>query len=325
MSNEEFNYNDLLEAGAETPTLDTKSEEDPKLYQDAEGKHAKIDTDKGTEGKITKNRASIAAKLSTASGKIETPPASGTPQERLEQTLDALFDGENLSEEFMVKTATIFEAAINERVSEIESIILEKYENVLEEHIQEVSSELAEKLDDYLGYVVEQWMETNELSVETGIRADIAENFISGLKNLFDENYIDVPDEKYDIIEDVVTENQELKNQLNEFIENNIELRQSLLSHRCSEIFYEEAEGLIDTDVERYASLAEGVEFENEDQYREKIQIIKESYFNNNLTSSDNLLTEEGSEDSLTINNSPVMDSYMKTIHRHATDSNKTF
>jgi len=123
MSNEEFNYNDLLEAGKETPTLDTKSEEDPNLYQTADGKHAKIDTDKGTEGKDKKNKASIAAKASSASGKIEVPQPMGTPEERLEQTLDALFDGENLTEEFMVKTATIFEAAINERVAEIENII----------------------------------------------------------------------------------------------------------------------------------------------------------------------------------------------------------
>ena len=321
MSNEEFNYNDLLEAGSETPTLDTKSEEDPKLYQDAEGKHAKIDTDKGTEGKVGKNKASIAAKSSSASGKIEAPPASGTPQERLEQTLDALFDGENLTEDFMIKTATIFEAAINERVSEIENTILEQYQGLLEEHIQEISSELAEKLDDYLGYVVEQWMEENELAVETGIRSDIAENFINGLKNLFDENYIDVPDEKYDIIEDVATENQQLKEQLDESIQNNIELHQSLLSHRCAEIFYEESEGLVDTDVERYASLSQGVEFEDEDQYREKIQIIKESYFGDIVTP-DNTLTEEGSGDSPTSTDSPAMDAYMSAIHRHS-DANK--
>ena len=323
MSNEEFNYNDLLEAGSETPTLDTKSEEDPKLYQDASGKHAKIDTDKGTEGKVGKNKASITAKASSASGKIEAPPASGSPQERLEQTLEALFDGENLTEEFMIKTATIFEAAINERVSEIENTILEQYQGLLEEHIQEISSQLAEKLDDYLGYVVEQWMEENELAVETGIRSDIAENFINGLKNLFDENYIDVPDEKYDIIEDVATENQQLKEQLDESIQNNIELHQSLLSHRCSEIFYEEADGLVDTDVERYASLAEGVEFEDEDQYREKIQIIKESYFDDNITSEDTL-TEEGSDGSPVSTDSPAMNAYMSAIHRHA-DSNKMF
>ena len=146
MNNEETNYNDLYEAGKETPTLDTKSVEDEKLYQTADGKHAKLDTDKGTEGKEKKNKSSIAAKASAASSKVEVPSALGTPEERMEQTLDALFDGENLTEEFMVKTATIFEAAINERVGEIESIILEHYEEQLATHIEEVSTSLAEKL-----------------------------------------------------------------------------------------------------------------------------------------------------------------------------------
>ena len=324
MSNEEINYNDLMEAGKETPTLDTKSEEDPNLYQDASGKHAKIDTDKGTEGKDKKNKASIAAKASAASGKIEVPQPMGTPEERLEQTLDALFDGEDLTEDFMVKTATIFEAAINERVGEIEEVILEHYEEQLAEHIEEVSTELAEKLDDYLGYVVENWMEENELAVETGIRSDIAENFISGLKELFDVNYIDVPDEKYDIVEDIAAENEELKNTLNEAIQNNIDLHQEVVTHRCQEIFFEEADGLYDTDVERLASLSENVQFEDEDQYREKIQTLKESYFGNEATESSSYLTEEGSEsESQSTANNPAMDVYMSTISRH-TDANKT-
>jgi len=321
MNNEEnINYNDLIEAGAETPTLDTKSEEDPKLYQDASGKHAKIDTDKGTEGKVGKNKASIAAKASSASGKIDVPHALGTSQERMEQTLEALFDGESLTEEFMVKTATIFEAAINERVGELEDVIVEHYEALLEENIAEVTSELAEKLDDYLGYVVEQWMEQNELSVENGIRADIAENFISGLKTLFDENYIDVPEEKYDLVEDFASENENLKEQLNEAIESNIELRQSLISHRCQEIFFEEADGLVDTDIERFASLSEGIEFENEEQYRDKIQILKESYFGENVSSE--YLTEEGSQSNETIIEDPNMSHYMSAISRHS-DPNK--
>mgnify|MGYP003388830063 CR=1 FL=1 len=317
MNNEEINYNDLHEAGKETPTLDTKSVEDEKLYQSADGKHAKLDTDKGTEGKDKKNKSSIGAKASAASAKIEVPQASGTPEERLEQTLDALFDGENLTEQFMVKTATIFEAAINERVGELETIILEHYEEQLAEHIEEVSTELAEKLDDYLGYVVENWMEENELAVETGIRSDIAETFIGGLKELFDANYIDVPDEKYNIIEDISAENEELKNTLNEAIQNNINLHQEVTSHRCQEIFYEEAGGLYDTDVERLASLSENVQFEDEDQYRAKIQTLRESYFGENAT----FITEEGSPEQPTTNN-PAMNGYMTAISRHS-DANR--
>ena len=324
MSNEEFNYNDLYEAGKETPTLDTKSEEDPKLYQDAEGGHAKINTDKGTEGKDKKNKASIAAKASSASAKIDTIKAMGTPQERMEQTLDALFDGENLTEDFMVKTATIFEAAINERVGEIEEIILEHYEEQLAEHIEEVSTELAEKLDDYLGYVVENWMEENELAVETGIRSDIAENFIGGLKQLFDANYIDVPDEKYDIVEDISLENDELRNALNESIQNNIELHQEVTAHRCQEIFFEEAGGLVDTDIERLASLSENIQFEDENQYRDKIQTLRESYFGYGefISEGTSYLTEEGTGNQPTTNN-PTMSVYMNAISRHS-DANRT-
>tara|TARA_R100000008_G_scaffold86010_2_gene77513 strand:+ start:1820 stop:2794 length:975 start_codon:yes stop_codon:yes gene_type:complete len=322
MSNEEINYNDLIqEAGPETPTLDTKSEEDPNLYQTADGKHAKIDTDKGTEGKDKKNKASIAAKPSSASGKIEVPQPMGTPEERMEQTLSALFDGEDLTEDFMVKTATIFEAAINERVGEIESFILEQYEEQLATHIEEVSTELAEKLDDYLGYVVENWMEQNELAVESGIRSDIAENFIGGLKALFDANFIDVPEEKYDIVEGIAEENEQLKASLNEAIEANIELHQSLTGHRCQEIFFEESHGLVDTDVERLASLSESIEFEDEDQYRQKIQILKESYFGSDSSDSP-VLTEEGSSDATAQQDNPSMNHYMSAISRHS-DSNK--
>jgi hypothetical protein len=195
-------------------------------------------------------------------------------------------------------------------------MILEHYEEQLATHIEEVSTSLAEKLDDYLGYVVENWMEDNELAVETGIRSDIAENFIGGLKELFDTNFIDVPDEKYDIVEDISEENEQLKASLNEAIEANIELHQSLTGHRCQEIFFEEAHGLVDTDVERLASLSESIEFENEDQYREKIQILKESYFGNGSVES-SYLTEEGSSESK-IQNDPSMNVYMNAISRHS-------
>jgi hypothetical protein len=317
MSNEEINYNDLYEAGKETPTLDTKSVEDEKLYQSADGKHAKLGTSEvPPKANSKKNQSSIAAKASAASSKVEVPQPMGTPEERMEQTLYALFDGEDLTEDFMVKTATIFEAAINERVGEIEEMVLEYYEEQLATHIEEVSTSLAEKLDDYLGYVVENWMEDNELAVETGIRSDIAENFISGLKELFDTNFIDVPDEKYDIVEDISEENEQLKASLNEAIEVNIELHQSLTGHRCQEIFFEEAHGLVDTDVERLASLSESIEFQNEDQYREKIQILKESYFGNDSVES-SYLTEEGSSESK-IQNDPSMNVYMNAISRHS-------
>ena len=152
-----YEREEILEA-EETKTLDTKSEEDPNLYQDAEGKHAKIDTDKGTEGKDKKNKASLAAKASAAAAKIDTPTASGSSQERLEQYMGSLFDGEDLTEDFKEKASTIFEAIVGERINEIEEDLTTQYQNLLAEHIEETTEELTEKLDDYLTYVVEEWI-----------------------------------------------------------------------------------------------------------------------------------------------------------------------
>ena len=308
----EYDNTYLDEAGKETPTLDTKNEEDPKLYQDTEGKHAKIDTDKGTEGKDKKNKSSIAGKAKGPSS-FETPTASGTPQERLESTMTALFDGEELSEGFQTKAATIFEAAINERVAEVESSLLEQYESILAENIENVSAELAEKLDDYLGYVVEQWMQENQLSVEQGIRMEVAENFISGLKVLFENSYVDVPEEKYDLVSEIAEAKEELEQDLNKTMQENIQLRKEILTHRCGEIFVEQSDGLTDVEVEKLASLTEGIEFDSEDQYRDKIAVLRESYFTNSP-----ILTEEVETTNQVISEGGPMDRYTNTISRHS-------
>ena len=315
-------YKKLQEAGkkSETPTLDTTSEEDPKLYQDAEGGHAKIDTDKGTEGKEGKNKSSIAGKRK-ASASIDQPKAMGTPQERLEQHLDALFDGEDLSEGFQNKAATIFEAAINERVDSIEEELVEQYQIILEESIEETTKDLVEKLDDYLNYVVEQWMEENSLAVENGIRTDVAENFMLGLKDLFENCYIDVPDEKYDVLGDIAESNESLESSLNESLEENIALRKEIVAHRCGEIFAEEAHNLTDIEVDKLASLVEGVEFEDEEQYREKVTILRESYFDNVPQ-----LTEEYESTSkeFEVESGGSMDVYMGAISRHSKVNKQT-
>jgi len=315
-----YEYDDQVEVleGEETKTLDTKSEEDPNLYQDAGGGHAKIDTDKGTEGKDKKNKGTISSKASAASAKIDKPSASGSSQERLEQHLGSLFDGEDLTEDFKAKASTIFEAVISERVNEIEENILEQYQNILTEHIEETTNELTEKLDDYLNYVVEQWVSDNQLAIEKGIRTDVAENFIGGLKTLFENCYIDMPDEKYDMVDDVIESNNQLEGKLNSIFEENVALRKEIIAHRCGEIFAEEASGLVDTEVEKLASLSEGLEFENEGQYREKVKILRENYFNDNVevseeaeTTNKQIITEG--------NTNPVMDRYLSTISRHST------
>ena len=316
MSETEYNTEELQEMGKrlETPTLDAKGEEDPKLYQDAEGGHAKIDTDKGTEGKSGKNQSSIKGK-SKSSSTIEKPKTSGSSQERLEQHLTALFDGEDLSEEFQGKAATIFEAAINERVTAFEDIIIEQYQSHLEESIEGTTKDLVEKLDDYLGYVVEQWMEENALAIENGIRTDVAENFIVGLKDLFENSYIDVPDEKYDILKDFTDANVELEDTLNAALEENIALHKEIVAHRCGEIFAEETDGLTDMEVDKLASLSEGIEFEDENQYRDKINILRESYFTNVPQLSEEY---ETTEKEFMVESGSPMDGYMNSIHRHS-------
>ena len=314
MSETEYYTTELSEAGKrpETPTLDTSSEEDPKLYQDAEGGHAKIDTDKGTSqgGNELKGKAK-------ASATIEKPKASGSSKERLEQHLTALFDGEELSEEFQGKAATIFEAAINERVGAFEDAIIEQYQSHLTESIEETTKDLIEKLDDYLGYVVEQWMEENAIAVENGIRTDVAENFIAGLKELFENSYIDMPDEKYDVLGDITDSNEQLEENLNLALEENIALRKEIIAHRCGEIFAEETDGLTDVEVDKLASLSEGIEFEDENQYREKINILRESYFTNAPSTTEELVESAGESKPTPESGSP-MDIYMNSIHRHS-------
>ena len=249
-----------------------------------------------------KNMKTIAGKGGSAKGA------------NVKEALDALFDGEELSESFQNKAATIFEAAINERITSIEEDLVQQYQNILEETIEQTTAELAEKLDDYLGYVVEQWVEENQLAVENGIRTDVAENFISGLNVLFENCYIDVPDEKYDLLEEVTDVKNELEEDLNKALQENINLRKDIVAHRCGEIFAEEADGLTDMEVEKLASLSEGIEFETEEQYRDKINVLRESYFAEEPV----VMTEEVETTNQVINESGPMDRYMSTLSRHA-------
>ena len=284
----------IEEADKKMGVVDAKSEEDPDLYQDAEGGHAKIDTDeleggkepkvpaKGAKKKTTKkssaaNTASIAGKAKGDKGNATVPAT---------EHLEAIFDGEDLTEDFMTKVSTIFEAAINERVSAREAELQEEYESTLAEHLESVTVQLTEKIDDYLGYVVEEWVTDNKLALENGLRAEIAENFIQGLKGLFQDNYVDLPEEKVDLFTEVNEKNEQVETALNEQINNNIELKKSILEYRCNEILEYSCRDLVDTEAEKLRTLAEGIEFETEDQYQDKVSVLKESYFTGEVTES---------------------------------------
>ena len=309
---------EVVDEGTETKTLDTKSEEDANLYKDATGKGAKLDTDKGTEGKDKKNKGTLKSKSSAASAKQDTPTPSGSSKERMEQHVDAMFSGEELSDEFKVKASTIFEAAINERTTAVEEELREDHTRIIEEHTEVVTRELSEKLDDYLSYVVNEWVSDNELAIENGIRSDIAENFLSGLRDLFESSYVEVPEDKHDLVDSLAVGVIDLEEKLEKEIANNIQLRKELVSGMCEEVFTEVSENLVDTEAEKLRTLSEGIEFGDVEQYRDKLNILKESYFGTIATET---LMEDGSSDTQT-EISPMMSSYISSLSRHAHSNN---
>ena len=193
--------------------------------------------------------------------------------------VDALVKDEDLSEEFKSKAATIFEAAVNSKVKEAKKKMMAGYEEKLKEESEKAKGELVEKVDSYLSYVVEEWMKENELALERGIKGEIAEDFISGLKKLFEEHYISVPDEKYDVLEDQASKIDSLEKKLNEEIEKNVELNKENSEQKRASIVAEMGEDLAETSKEKFNKLAEEVEYKNEEDFKAKVSTIKESYF----------------------------------------------
>ena len=193
--------------------------------------------------------------------------------------VDALVKDEDLSEEFKSKAATIFEAAVNTKVKEAKKKMHAGYEEKLKEESEKAKSELVEKVDSYLAYVVEEWMKENELALERGIKGEIAEDFISGMKKLFEEHYISVPDEKYDVLEDQASKIESLEKKLNEEIEKNVELNKVKSEKNKTLIVKDMSEDLADTAKEKFNKLAEEVEYTNEEDFTAKVKTIKESYF----------------------------------------------
>jgi len=203
------------------------------------------------------------------------------------EDVDALLAGENLSEEFKTKAAVIFEAAVNARVQSISEQVQEKLVQQFDEEFDTYKQELAERVDDYLNYVVEQFMEENKLAVEQGLRAEITESFINGMKNLFEDHYIDIPEEKVDLVTELADKVTSLEDQLNEQINKSVDLNKELNEHKKMEAIHAVCEGLTQTQVEKVVSLAEGVDFTTQEEFVEKLEMIKESYFPSNVKVAD--------------------------------------
>lgn len=210
----------------------------------------------------------------------------------MKEEIDGLFDGQDLSEEFKEKAVTIFEAAVHAKVEAIREEIESEYEAQLEEQIVSVVEDITTKVDDYMNYVVKEWMEENEVAIESSLRSEITEEFIDGLKTLFTEHYISIPEEKVDVVEELSARVEELESKLNESIEQNIELSKSIDEHTKHAIFDEVAEGLVATQADKFKTLAEGVEFNDAASYKRKLEIVKENYFSGKVVKS-NMIEEE--------------------------------
>ena len=241
------------------------------------------------------------------------------PEFSIEEDVQALFEGEDLSEEFQEKARTIFEAAISSKVNEIKENLQSAYESVLVEEIETIKEGLTERLDAYLEYVADEWLQENALAVEHGLKTEMTESFLAGMKGLFEEHYVTIPEDRYDVIESMVDKLDEMEGKLNEQIERNVALNRRLAESTADVIFAEVAEGLALSQKDKLATLAENVEFESEADYREKLGTLKESYFPSASAQRDHSETiSEGTEVVGSTSASPLMESYMDTLRRVA-------
>ena len=234
----------------------------------------------------------------------------------IEEDVDALLAGEELSEEFRDKAKLIFEAAINSKISEIYESLELHYENQLVEQVEEIKSELTERVDSYLEYVADEWLQENALVVEQGLKTEMTESFLQGMKGLFEEHYVSIPEDKYDVIESMVDKLDEMETKLNEQIERNIALNQRLAESVADVILSDVSEGLATSQKDKLASLSESVEFESETDYREKLATLREAYFPRNAGTQKGYSEVINEEANYSQPVSGVMESYLQTLSR---------
>jgi hypothetical protein len=256
---------------------------------------------------------------STIDTKLGSGPKTKDPMPKLnvKEDIDAMFDGQDISEEFKESVETLFEAAVSARLTLETARLEEEYDNKLNEEISIFQEEVTNKLDSYLDYVTENWMKENEVAIESTLRNEIMEGFMGGLKNLFAEHFINVPEEKVDVIEALAEKVGVLEHKLDEVITENTELRSVLAEESAKNIFEELSSDLALTQQEKFAALAEGIEFDgNVETYEKKLKIIKENYFKNEKASRSSNITEETFEGELSeaTNVDPVVNRYVQAI-----------
>ena len=235
----------------------------------------------------------------------------------IEEDVNALLSGEDLSEEFKEKAKVIFEASINAKITDIENQLNEEYNKKLTEEVETIKVELTERTDAYLEYVAQEWMEENAIAVEKGIKTEMTESFMEGMKKLFEEHYVTLPDDKYDVLENMVDKLDEMETKLNEQIEKNVALNQKLGESTAQTIFNNVAEGLATSQKEKFRSLAESVEFESEESYRGKIETLKESYFGQKKTTTTTSAPQELKEEAAHVEPATgAMAAYLEALGR---------
>jgi len=215
---------------------------------------------------------------------VEETVEEETVEVNIEDDVNALLGGEELSEEFREKAKLVFETALNSKVAELQEALEAKYQETLEESLEAEKSALSERVDSYLEYVADEWFNENALAVEQGLKTDMTESFLSGMHSLFEEHYVSIPEDKYDVLESMVEKLDDMETKLNEQIEKNISLNGRLGESVADAIVSSVSEGLASTQKEKLASLAESVEFESEESYREKLETLKESYFTSQVS-----------------------------------------
>jgi len=268
--------------------------EDFEYDEDEELLEGKCEEDEENEGGMTQGKnGEDTPKKKKMKEEVEDEEEEYEEEEELpeeievdvEEDVQALFGDEDLSEEFKERARMVFETAVRTKVQEAADLIAAKYEKALDENVSAIHQELTERVDSYLEYVAEEWLVENALQVENGLKSQIAENFMTGLRGLFEENYVEMPEEKYNVLEQMVEKLDEMESKLNEQIERNVQLNQRLSESVSDGIFYEVARGLAETQKDKLAALTESVEFVSEEDYREKLETLRESYFPRNPVS----------------------------------------
>jgi hypothetical protein len=269
------------------------------------------------EEETTASAEDVVSEEETTEEEVVTEEETPEAEYNMEEDVEALLAGEELSEEFQEKARTIFETAIKTKVAEVQEELKVQYESTLEEEVVAIKAELTERVDAYLEYVAEEWMTENQLAVEQGIKAEMTESFLTGMRGLFEDHYVSIPEEKYDVTAAMVEKLDEMEDKLNEQINKNIALNQRLAESVADAIFSDVCEGLALSQKEKLASLAENVEFDSEENYREKLVTLRKSYFKENAgTQRDESENISESSEVTTEPVSGLMESYLDTLTR---------